>query len=71
MLDIGAATALLSVFASHAGATQVYACEHNSFLLQIAEQVLKLNRIKNVKLIDKHSSQLTLDDIDGSKVCVR
>ncbi|CAM9175374.1 unnamed protein product [Choristocarpus tenellus] len=59
VLDIGTGTGILAVFAVRAGASHVYACETNSVLCQVAQEVIHRNGVQDrVTIINKASGNL-------------
>lgn len=66
VLDIGAGTGLLSLFAVSAGAVKVYACEVSPTSCEMARTVFAENNIAGlVRVINKHSTALTVPgDLD-------
>ncbi|XP_066592909.1 protein arginine N-methyltransferase 9-like isoform X2 [Prorops nasuta] len=62
VLDVGAGTGLLSLYAKDAGAEKVYACEYSLVMAKIAKKVFECNNAPNIKLIPKLSSDLRIPD---------
>ncbi|XP_077518992.1 protein arginine N-methyltransferase 9-like isoform X2 [Amblyomma americanum] len=61
VLDIGAGTGLLSLFALSAGADKVYACEVSPTSCEVARTVFDENGFDTkVHIINKHSTELTV-----------
>ncbi|XP_076663837.1 protein arginine N-methyltransferase 9 isoform X2 [Andrena cerasifolii] len=60
VLDIGTGTGLLSLYAQNAGARKIYACECSPAMIKIAEKVFETNDAKNVVLLPKLSTDLTI-----------
>ena len=54
--DIGAGTGVLGFLAAKLGAKRVYLYE-SAGVLEVAEQIRRLNRIDNVELIPIHSTE--------------
>ncbi|XP_064482316.1 protein arginine N-methyltransferase 9-like [Ornithodoros turicata] len=67
VLDIGAGTGLLSLFALGAGAKEVYACEVSSVACDVARAVFELNGTR-AKIINKHSTLLNIPEDIEQKV---
>lgn len=66
VLDIGAGTGLLSLFALSAGAHKVYSCEVSSTSCEVARTVFEENDLgTKARIINKHSTELTIPgDLD-------
>lgn len=66
VLDIGAGTGLLAMFAAKAGAAKVISCEANPVLAEIAAQVIEAHGLSDsITVIPKMSSQLEVGrDLD-------
>lgn len=60
VLDIGTGTGLLSMMASRAGADLITACEVFAPMSKCALNVLKNNRIHNVRIVSKRSTDLVI-----------
>lgn len=67
ILDIGTGTGLLSIYAQQTlPDVNVTACEDTKIMLNIAQQVLKVNHLeKRVRLLNKYSHDLTEMDLLG------
>lgn len=67
ILDIGTGTGLLSLYALQAGVNHVDACEKSEIMLEIAENVFKLNGFEDkVNLVPKYSTEIRVGhDIDS------
>lgn len=67
VLDIGTGTGLLAMMAARAGARDVFTCEQNAAVTHGAAAVLAANGFADqIRLIEKHSSQLDCDrDLGG------
>lgn len=64
VVDIGAGTGLLSLYALEAKARYIYACEANGSMAQVASRILMANHASNkIKLLPKLSTHLTKSDI--------
>lgn len=69
VLDIGTGTGLLSLYAQNAGARKIYACECSPAMIKIAEKVFETNDAKNIVLLPKLSTDLTIPtDVSGRSV---
>ena len=60
VLDVGTGTGLLSLYAQHAGAKKIYACECSPVMLKIAKKVFETNDAKDIILLPKLSSDLVI-----------
>ncbi|XP_076642269.1 protein arginine N-methyltransferase 9 isoform X2 [Halictus rubicundus] len=60
VLDIGTGTGLLSLYAQSADAKKVYACEYSVAMIKIAEKVFESNNAKDIILLPKLSTDLTI-----------
>lgn len=61
VLDIGAGTGLLSMFAASSGATEVYACEQLDVMCNIARDVIADNRLHDrITIINKNSTDICI-----------
>ncbi|XP_012140337.2 protein arginine N-methyltransferase 9 isoform X1 [Megachile rotundata] len=60
VLDVGTGTGLLSLYAHDAGAKKIYACDCSPVMLKIAEKVFETNDAKDIVLVSKLSSNLTI-----------
>ncbi|KAK3604567.1 hypothetical protein CHS0354_026258 [Potamilus streckersoni] len=61
VLDIGTGSGILSLFAVHAGANAVYACEQSTVMYEVAQDVLKANgSADKVCLLKKSSTKLKI-----------
>lgn len=66
VLEIGTGAGLLAMMAARAGAREVITCEVNPVIAAAAREIIALNGFADrVRVIDKHSSLLTLDDLGG------
>lgn len=67
ILDIGTGTGLLSIYAQQTlPDINVIACEDTKIMLNIAQQVLKINNLEQrVRLLNKYSHDLTETDLGG------
>ena len=60
VLDVGTGSGILAAFASRAGASYVYALDHNENVVTCAEEVAKANQIENTEFVIGHSSDFSL-----------
>ncbi|XP_076064279.1 protein arginine N-methyltransferase 9-like [Oratosquilla oratoria] len=60
VLDIGAGTGLLSVYAKESGAKAVYACEMDPFMYEMAEDVLQRNNANTVFMQNVKSTDMKI-----------
>ncbi|EYC29915.1 hypothetical protein Y032_0005g2330 [Ancylostoma ceylanicum] len=67
VLDIGAGTGLLSVFAASCGASKICAIESNTSFYNLAKMILSLNGVESAKLIRDYSFNYHPED--GDLVC--
>ena len=66
VLEIGTGAGLLAMMAARAGAREVITCEVNPVIAAAAREVIALNGYADqIRVIGKHSSDLTLADIGG------
>ncbi|PTS84197.1 hypothetical protein DBR17_08195, partial [Sphingomonas sp. HMWF008] len=66
VLEIGTGAGLLAMMAARAGAREVITCEVNPVIAAAAREVIALNGFADrIRVIGKHSSDLTLADIGG------
>ena len=66
VLEIGTGAGLLAMMAARAGAREVITCEVNPVVAAAAREIIALNGFADrVRVIGKHSSLLTLDDLGG------
>ncbi|XP_076231186.1 protein arginine N-methyltransferase 9 isoform X2 [Calliopsis andreniformis] len=68
VLDIGTGTGLLSLYAQNAGAKKIYACECSTAMIKIAEKVFETNDAKNIILLHKLSTDITIPTDISEKV---
>lgn len=63
VLDIGAGTGILSMFAKNAGARSVYACELSKTMYELARDVIAANRMEDqVKLLHMKSLDIEIPE---------
>ena len=61
VLELGAGSGLLSMFAARAGAARVTACEVSGVLADTAEEIVRRNGFDDqVSVVDQHSSSVTV-----------
>lgn len=60
VLDFGCGTGVLSIFASRAGAAEVYAIDRSEFI-QLAQKIAQRNDIRNVHFYHNDHESLELD----------
>jgi SAM-dependent methyltransferase len=66
VLEIGTGTGLLAMMAARAGAAEVITCEMNAAVADAAVEIIARNRLADrVRVIAKHSTALTLEDLGG------
>ncbi|EPB71225.1 hypothetical protein ANCCEY_09687 [Ancylostoma ceylanicum] len=70
VLDIGAGTGLLSVFAASCGASKICAIESNTSFYNLAKMILSLNGVESAKLIRDYSFNYHPEDGDLADVVV-
>ena len=59
VLDIGCGSGLLSMMAARAGAAQVYACDDNPHIAQVAQQIIAQNGYEDrIQVINQRSTDL-------------
>ncbi len=62
VLDIGAGTGILSIFAAQAGAKKIYAIESNPIVLKILKSVISQNNFRSIEVIEGESFDITLPE---------
>ena len=66
VLEIGTGAGLLAMMAARAGAREVITCEVNPVVAATAREIIALNGFADrIRVIGKHSSKVTLDDLGG------
>ncbi|XP_033127146.1 protein arginine N-methyltransferase 9-like [Anneissia japonica] len=69
VLDIGAGTGILSMFAVQAGANEVYACEMSKTMAGIAQDVLRANQmLDKIHILQMKSTDMQIPDNLPSRV---
>ncbi len=71
ILDIGTGTGLLSAYcllSSRKDFVQIYACELNDFFFEISQRFLSTLNTKQIKIINKHSKDLSKKDDLGDQM---
>jgi predicted RNA methylase len=69
VLESGAGSGVLSLFAAKAGARQVYAVEKDPAIIKWIRENVRSCRLENVvRVIEEDARSLTLADVDGQKV---
>merc|ERR1712094_148639 len=59
VLEIGTGSGLLAMLSAQAGAKQVYAIEANRHMCQLAKINMEVNKLKNIRVINKLSTEAT------------
>ena len=67
VLDIGAGSGILSMFAARAGAKHVYAIEPSAVASDAQEIITENGLADKITIVRKLSEDLTLEDLDGNK----
>ncbi|WKY08264.1 hypothetical protein Q1695_007625 [Nippostrongylus brasiliensis] len=70
VLDIGAGSGILSVYAASCGASKITAIEANPSLYQMTKKVLTLNGLENAKAVHDYSYEFYPEDGDLADVVV-
>lgn len=68
ILDIGTGTGILSIYAHQAGGKTITACDSSETMINLADHILKKNKMENVKLINKLSNDLVCGEDLPEKV---
>ncbi|XP_042222883.1 protein arginine N-methyltransferase 9-like isoform X2 [Homarus americanus] len=69
VLDIGSGTGLLSIFAKQAGAREVYACEVDKFMYEMAQNILQSNlNPPGIHTVNHHSKDIVIPSHIPEKV---
>ena len=67
VMDVGAGTGILSIFAVQAGAKHVYSIEPSAVASDMQEIINDNGYADKITIIRKMSEDLTLEDFDGNK----
>jgi predicted RNA methylase len=66
VLEIGTGAGLLAMMAARAGAARVITCEMNPAVAEVAREIVALNGFADrITVLNKHSRDVTLDDLGG------
>jgi len=69
VLDIGSGTGLLAMMAARAGAAEVFSCEMNPAVADVAQEIIAVNGLSDrVQVLSKHSGKLDADVDLGGRV---
>lgn len=70
VIESGCGTGIMSILAAKAGAKKVFAVELDPNIAAFAQENIKKNGLTNVKLLQKSTLDVTLDDLEGNRAQV-